>query len=366
MKIIWFSWKDKKHPQAGGAEVVADALLSRLAKDGHEVTLLTARYAGASPEDTINGYRVIRVGGRFSVYWQAFRYYQKHLKGQHDFVIEEINTIPFFTRWYIAGKRTLFFHQLAREIWFYQMFFPLSLVGYIAEPVYLWLLSKDSVITISQSTKSDLVRFGFKPENISIISEGIDITPLESLEGIKKSDVPTILSLGAVRPMKRTLEIVKAFEVLKARVSTAVLVIAGDTAGKYGARVLQAVAESKYKNDIHVVGKVAREEKIRLMQSAHILAVTSLKEGWGLVVTEANSQGTPAVVYNVDGLRDSVRDGETGLYAKENTPEGLAKSMIQMLEDKTAYEKMRQNAWSWSKEVTFERGYEEFMKVIQK
>ena len=49
------------------------------------------------------------------------------------------------------------------------------------------------------------------------------------------------------------------------------------------------------------------------MAEAHVLLMTSVREGWGLVVTEANACGTPAVVYNVPGLRDSVRNEETGL-----------------------------------------------------
>ncbi|MDO8573022.1 MAG: glycosyltransferase family 4 protein [bacterium] len=366
MKILWFSWKDKRHPLAGGAEVVTDAILSRLVKDGHEATLLTSGYAGASGEDMVNGYRVIRVGGRASVYWHAFRYYRVHLKGVHDLVVEEINTIPFFTPWYVQGKRALFFHQLAREIWFYQIFFPLSLAGYCIEPFYLRLLSKERVITISESTKRDLARYGFKKENISIISEGIDIKPVERLESIKKTAIPTVLSLGAVRPMKRTLDIVRGFEIIKAHTPEVKLVIAGDMAGKYGKKVLREIANSNYKDDIEVLGKVSRQEKIRLMQEAHVLAVASLKEGWGLVVTEANSQGTPAVVYDVDGLRDCVRDGVTGLHTKENTPQALAEAIMKMLEEKEAHETMRQNAWEWSKTITFEKQYQNFLEIIKK
>lgn len=366
MKILWLSWKDRNHPLAGGAEVVADAILSRLAKDGHEVTLLTAGYVGASSEDSIHGYRVVRVGGRFSVYWKAFRYYRKHLKGAHDLVIEDINTIPFFTRFYIEGKRVLLFHQLAEEIWFYQMFFPLSLIGYVIEPLYLRLISNDRVITVSESTKSDLIRHGFKKENIAIISEGIEMDPIENLDTANKAVVPTVLSLGAVRPMKRTLDIVKAFEILKANMPEERLVIAGDVTSAYGAKVVKEINKSAYKDAIQVLGKVSREEKVRLMQEAHVLAVTSLKEGWGLVVTEANSQGTPAVVYDVDGLRDSVRDGETGYCTKEKTPKSLAEALAKLLKGGEGYEKIRRNAWEWSKTITFERQYQDFLSAVQK
>jgi glycosyltransferase involved in cell wall biosynthesis len=94
--------------------------------------------------------------------------------------------------------------------------------------------------------------------------------------------------------------------------------------------------------------------------------VTSVKEGWGLVVTEANSQGTPAVVYNVDGLRDSVKDGNTGIIAKENTPEGLAKALVSLLGDSpTRYSQIREAAWEWSKTITFNQAYKDFMKAIE-
>jgi glycosyltransferase involved in cell wall biosynthesis len=365
MNILWFSWKDIQHPLAGGAEVVAYSILSRLVKDGHTVTLLTAGYAGATPTDIVHGYRVVRVGGRMSVYWKAYRYYRTNLRGKHDLIVEEINTIPFFTLWYTTGKRVLFFHQLAREIWFYQISFPLSIVGYFVEPLYLRLLSKERVITISESTKNDLARYGFSKENISVVSEGIDMEPLHKLDDGKKLPLPTILSLGSVRPMKRTLDVVKAFELLKTRMPEAKLIIAGDTMGAYGKKVLGEIAKSMYKSDISVLGKVDKGQKARLLAEAHVLIVTSVKEGWGLVVTEANAQGTPAVVYDVDGLRDSVKDGVTGTIARGNTPASLAEAVITTLATPAHYARLRANAWEWSKTITFERQYGEFLNVIK-
>jgi glycosyltransferase involved in cell wall biosynthesis len=92
--------------------------------------------------------------------------------------------------------------------------------------------------------------------------------------------------------------------------------------------------------------------------------VASVKEGWGLVVTEANSQGTPAVVYNCDGLRDSVQDGATGLVCKRNTPEALAEAMAALLQDQPRYEHMRRAAWEWSKDITFEKSYAQFKDIL--
>jgi glycosyltransferase involved in cell wall biosynthesis len=391
MKILWLTWKDPTHPHAGGAEVVQRELCKRLTADGHEVTILTASYPGAAHEDTLHGCRIIRVGGRFSVYWHAYRYYKKHLVGWADIVIDETNTIPFFAKYYVKEPHLMFFHQLCREIWFYQMRFPLSLIGYLLEPLYLRLLSGSQAIVVSESTKRDLMRHGFKAGNIHIISEGIELEPLTTLKKIEKYPQPTLLSLGAIRPMKRTLDIIKAFEIIKSQASTPSLIarngaersdeaiqqnplatlrliIAGDTSGTYGEKALRHIAQSPFKADIEVLGRVSKEEKLELMQKSHALAVTSVKEGWGLVVTEAASQGTPAVVYNVDGLRDSVRRGETGIITTENTPENLAKAIAHLLTDQgdnIKYTQLREAAWHWSKEITFEQAYEDFIGIIR-
>jgi glycosyltransferase involved in cell wall biosynthesis len=112
------------------------------------------------------------------------------------------------------------------------------------------------------------------------------------------------------------------------------------------------------------VGTVSKEEKIALMQRSWLIAAASVKEGWGLTVTEAASQGTPAVVYNVDGLRDSVKDGKTGIVCKANTPENMAENILKLLENKEEYARLRKAGWEWSKEINFENSYRQFIEKI--
>jgi len=425
MRILWLTWKDKKHPLAGGAETVNEELAKRLVQDGHKVILLTAGFKGGAKEEIIDGYKIIRLGNRWTVYWLAFRYYKKNLQGWADLVIDEMNTIPFFAKFYVKSPllrkeglgvvktdNILFVHQLCRKIWFYQMFFPLNLIGYLLEPIYLRLLNDRQVITVSESTKKDLMKYGFKKENIKIISEGIELTPVichprEGEDALPlKYKVPTILSFGSVRPMKRTDQIIKAFEIAKDKISTSRpdtvspqntassrpagvspqnaassrpagvspqrtpanndlnLIIAGDYNDKFGRKIYQMAKNSKYSDSIKFLGRVSGEEKIILMQKSHLLCVTSVKEGWGLTVTEANSQGTPAVVYDVDGLRDSVQHNETGLICPKNTPESLAENIEELLKDKGKYDKMRFKAWQWSKEINFEKSYRDFVSLV--
>ena len=365
MKILWLTWKDRKNPLAGGAEIVNEELAKRLVRDGHEVKFIVGGFRGVGVHEHRDGFDIYRVGDRYAVYWQAYRHYKKNLSDWPDLVIDEINTIPFFAKYYSNQKNILFVHQLAREIWWYEMFFPLSLVGYLLEPLYLRLLSDKTAITISESTKVDLMRHGFTPSKIHIISEGIEIEPVADLAAIKKFDKPTILALGTVRAMKRTHHILNAFEIAKKTMPDLELVIVGKLEGSYGYMVHKHMLGSRYKDSIHYLGPVSKEQKIELMQRAHVLAVTSIKEGWGLVVTEANSQGTPAVVYDADGLRDSVRSGETGIVTAHNTPKELAQSLQILLTDPVMYDRLRENAWQWSKEITFDKSYQQFLEIIK-
>lgn len=366
MKLLWLTWKDLRHPQAGGAELVNEELATRLAAEGHEVTLLVGGFKGCKQEEHRNGYRIIRLGNRYSVYWHAFRYYKKHLKGWADIIIEEVNTVPFFSHWYAKEKSILFVHQLAREIWFYQMIFPLSLIGYMIEPVYLRLLSSQEAITVSQSTKDDLVRYGFIPKNVSIISEGINLTPIDNIDSTMKYKKPTLLSLGAIRPMKRALHQIEAFEILKKWLPDCKLKIAGDSSGGYGKRVLRRISTSPFADDISYEGVVSSQRRLELMQKCHLIMVTSVKEGWGLIVTEAASQGTPAVVYDVDGLRDSVQHQKTGIVTLKNTPSALARNILGMLKNKVAYDEMSKQAYDWSKSINFNQCYKDFIGAVSK
>jgi len=364
MKILWFTWKDKYHPLAGGAEVVNEEVAKRLVKDGHEIIFVVGGFEGGKKFDNIDGYKVIRVGGRFTCYWHAYRLYKKNLIGWADLIIEEVNTIPFFTNLYAKEKTHLIIHQLCREIWFYQMFFPLNLVGYLLEPVYLRLINKCPTITISESSKADILRHGFDKKKISIISMGITFPISENIDNIKKFNRFTILSLGAVREMKRTIHTLKAFEILRNSGFDSELIIAGNTDGKYGEKFLDLVKKSEYQKDIKCLGRVSLDQKIELMQKSHVITVTSVKEGWGLIVTEANSQGTPAVVYDVDALRDSVQHEKTGLVCKNNAPRCLAENISKLASDSKKYEYLRKNAWNWSKEINFDRCYDEFLEAL--
>lgn len=368
MNILWLTWKDIGHPEAGGAEVVCYELCKRLVADNHAVTLLTTDYEGAKEFYALGGVRVIRVGRSRTLHpYQALFYYVRRLRNQFDLVIEEVNGgAPYFSVFFGRKKpRYMLYHQLARTNWLYEVKAPLSYLGYsVMVPLATRLasLARTPVITVSESTRQELSRFGFGKERTHIISEGLHVEPVDDLKKVKKYDRPTLLIHGSMRAMKRTLDQVKAFEIAKETIPEMRLKISGSASGEYGQQVIQYIAKSRYKKDIHYVGRTTDEEKVALMRASHVFMATAAEEGWCLVVTESNSQGTPAVVYNVRGLRDSVRHEETGIVTDES-PEALARGIIRLLADPEQYAKMQHNAWRWSKEITFEKSYQDFKRV---
>jgi len=369
MNILWLAWKDMGHPEAGGAELVARELSRRLVHDGHQVTLLTCGYRGADAVQFEDGIRILHVGtNRYAHPFQALMYYLRHLRGDFDLLIEEINGgAPYFSVLFEKRARSfLFYHQLARLNWLYEIKRPFSYLGYyglVPAATRLVGMARVPVITVSESTRLTLAKHGFRPDHTHVISEGLTVKPIESLTSVRKFTQPTLLSLGAMRAMKRTIDHIAAFEAAKRYMPSLQLKMAGKATGLYGKRVLERARSSRYSADIEYLGTVSSEERTMLMRRAHLIMQTAVEEGWGLTITEAASQGTPAVAYDVAGLRDSIRHNATGVLTKED-PEVLGEAATQLLKTPTRYKRFCEAAWKWSQSMTFDQSYKDFKGIV--
>lgn len=358
MKILIFNWRDIKNPEAGGAEVFTHEIAKRLVKKGNEVTLFTSEFSGCKKEEVFEGVRIVRAGGKYSVYIKAKDYYKKYFsKEDYDVVVDEINTIPFFTPNFVNKETVVaLIHQLAREYWFYETQFPLNLVGYyFLEEKWLKNYVDVPTITVSNSTKSDLVELGFK--KIFLVSEGLSFKPLRKLP--KKDERPTIIYLGRLKRAKRPDHAVKAFEIVKEEVEDAQLWVVGDG-------YMRKKLERNAVDGVKFFGFVPKSNKISLLSKAWVLVNPSVREGWGLNVIEANACATSAIAYDVPGLRDSIVDGKTGLLVKENgNIEALAEAIIKLLKDERLRKRLSKNALKWAKRFSWDKSAREFEKIIK-
>jgi glycosyltransferase involved in cell wall biosynthesis len=112
-----------------------------------------------------------------------------------------------------------------------------------------------------------------------------------------------------------------------------------------------------------MLGYLSRRELYERMARAHCLLVTSVREGWGMVITEANSVGTPAVGYDVPGIRDAIRDGETGLLAEAADPAKLAVAAAELVADSSAYASSRERAVDASRLLSWHRTADAFLAL---
>jgi len=256
--------------------------------------------------------------------------------------------MPFFTPIWADVPQFMFIHQLAREVWWYESPLPINVLGYLSEPMYLRLYRGTRVLTVSRSTELDLKELGFTGP-ITVIPEGIGAIDVSD---IQKEPLPTFLYVGRVSPSKRVSHVLKAFAIFRRR-SPGRLWIAGNGPPNYSRNLNNLAKRLGISRDVEFLGRVSDQAKYALMARARAVVLASVREGWGLVVTEANACGTPAVAYDVPGLRDSVRHGQTGILVR-CSPEALADGMSRICTDGDEYETMATQARIWSNGFTFE------------
>lgn len=105
-------------------------------------------------------------------------------------------------------------------------------------------------------------------------------------------------------------------------------------------RVNKKVASSRYKNDIKILVVENHILANCLQRASHVVIQKSLKEGFGLTVSEAMYKGTPVVASAVGGIPAQVINGTTGYLHKPLDEEGFASSVVKLLENQRLREQM--------------------------
>jgi glycosyltransferase involved in cell wall biosynthesis len=359
MKILIFNWRDIKNPEGGGAEVFTHENAKRWVEKGNEVVVYTSAFKGCKKEENIDGVRIIRDSSGLSVYRGAKRFYRKYFyKQRFDVVVDEINTRPFFTPDFInhGEKIVALIHQLAREFWFYETFFPINLIGYyFLEKRWLRRYIDVPTVAVSESTKKDLTDLGFK--EVYKVSEGLTFQPMNKPP--EKEEKPVLIYLGRLKRAKRPMHLIEAFKIVKKEIPEAWLWVVGDG-------YLRNRLERTAGKGVEFLGYVSEKEKIDLLSRAWVLVNPSVREGWGINILEANACATPCIAYDVPGLRDSIVDGKTGLLIKnEPDTKTLGRAVVELLKNDKLRKKLGENALKWSKNFSWDKSAEEFMKVLE-
>jgi glycosyltransferase involved in cell wall biosynthesis len=363
MKILLLNWQDIKNPDGGGAEVYLHQIFKRLAAQGHSITLLCSQFSGAPKEEEIDGIRIIRRGNRslfnYVVPWEYAKLRREHF----DIIIDDINKIPFYTPAYVREPLLGMVMHLFDKSIFKEASFPAASYVYSAERLALSVYNSTPLVAISESTRKELLSHGCKNENIFLVPCAVNHAAYRQIPDISKEE-PIVGYVGRIKKYKSVDHLLRAFAIVLQEIPEARLFIIGEGDGRPAFQKL--ALDLKIGDSTTFTGFMQLEEKVRLLNRMQVVVNTSAKEGWGLTVTEANACGAPAVASDVPGLRDAVKDGETGLLYEYGNIEQLAEKILLLLRDSNLRSRLTSGALDYARSLTWDSSAKIMLDVIER
>ncbi|MGW3420763.1 glycosyltransferase family 4 protein [Streptomyces phaeochromogenes] len=300
-RIVFLARRDFGNEAAGGSELLVDRLAEGLTHLGHQVTLLCGGPAA------YRDYRVVSAGGDLGHYLRARSAFQRQI-GDCDLLVEVCNGMPYLAPLWHRGPTLCLVNHVHTDLWRMRFNGPLAPAARLGRRLEHWALAgaqrHNLLVAVSPSTAHALRAIGVERERIRVVHNGVE----EPGPPTERSPEPLFLAMGRLVEYKRIDLLLRLWERVRP-VTGGRLVIVGD--GPERERLEQLAGPG-----VEFKGHVSETEKHRLLCAAWLLLHPSAVEGWGLVVTEAAARETPAIAFDVPGLRDSIVDGETGLLAR--------------------------------------------------
>lgn len=316
-RILIVNWRDPWHPDAGGAEVYAFEMALGLSRRGGRVCYLTARAPGQARAERHGGVDIVRLGGRLTVYPAVLAWLLLHGRS-FDVVLDCQNGIPFFTPWVLPRRvPVLCVMHHVHDAQFGVHFPPLvAAVGRLLEgPVARLSYRRHECVAVSQSTVAAMRERLRWTGPVHIVPNGLPADAFEAPAGgpppgAADAGRPVLTWVGRLVTHKRVERVLD----IAARLGVTIEVIGRGPAGD---SLADAVADSGLDGQVRLLGYLSEEQKRAAVAGSVLHLSTSQGEGWGLCVLEAAALGVPTVGYDVDGLRDAIRHGETGWLVRD-------------------------------------------------
>jgi glycosyltransferase involved in cell wall biosynthesis len=355
LRVLLLNERDPRHPAAGGAEVHVAEIARRMAAMGFETTQLACGFAGAPAREALDGLAVRRLGPLPLYYPRAVWLTARETRaGRFDAVVEHLNKVPFCAPAYAAVPVLAVSHHLFGTSAFLQVSWPIAAGVVAAERLIPRVYRRTPFLAVSESSKQDLVARGVAAERIEVVHNGIRAPRVAAPPILARA--PRIAYLGRLEPYKRVGRLLRAAARLVPRFPALELVLVG-----------RGSARDALEREAHALGLAARtrfagfvddDERDRLVAAARVCACPSVKEGWGITVIEANALATPVVATDAPGLRDAVRDGESGLLVADGPEEtfvpALADALARVLGDDALARRLSDGALAWSSRFSWD------------
>ncbi len=358
--VVILNWRDTTNPEGGGSELFVERVAAGLATGGRPVTLVCAAHPGAPAEEVAGGVRVLRRGSQRTVYLRAFLLHATGRLGAHQAVVDVHNGMPFLSALWCRRPVVVLVHHVHREQWRVVLPRPLARLGWWLEStVAPRAYRRARYVAVSQSTRRELAGLGVREDAITVIHNGAG--PLPAEPAAPRAEVPTVCVLGRLVPHKRVEYALEAVARIRERLPSLRLDVVGR--GWWEPRLRETAERLGLGQAVRFHGFVGEVTKQELLASAWVLAMPSMKEGWGLAVMEAAAHRTPAVGLRwAGGLAESIVDGETGLLAEG--PEEFTTQIERLLTDDALRRSLGDAARHRCATFTWERAAAEFAAVL--
>ena len=373
-RVVLVNWRDPWHRLAGGSERYAWEFASALRDAGADVEFWTARDTGQAARTEHDGIRVHRRGGQYGFYPRSLLalLLLRLRRRAPDLVVDMDCGIPVFTPT-VLNRRTpvvLVVHHVHQEQFRLAMRRPTSDVGRFLERRLMPAVYRNvPTLAVSDSTVQEMRdELGWQG-SIRVVHNGTEPAPPSTVEPVPDR----VVAFGRVVAHKRVDLVVRAVADARSRRPGVTLDVIGT--GDELDRVRATVADLGLEHVVRLHGFLPDGEKSRVLAAGTLHVCASDAEGWGQVVLEAAGHGLPTLARDVPGLRDSIRDGETGWLLAEpptDSTEDLVARLVagigtalDDLADPVERERMALRCRSWAAEFSWDRMHAEVLDAVR-
>ncbi|MFY9462612.1 MAG: glycosyltransferase family 1 protein [Candidatus Sungiibacteriota bacterium] len=250
----------------------------------------------------------------------------------------------------------------------YKYFPPADIAGRIRNRLMEWyhgrsLRRADRIITMSEATKKDVLRFFHIPEvKVTAVHWGFkkicDIA-------FETADVPAdfFLFIGVMKERKNVLNVVRGFREFSRHNARHALVLCGKGEGEYAQKLRDYIRDEGIGGRVVFPGYLTEGQVAYLYQHATALVFPSFVEGFGFPVLEAMDCGTPVITSNCSSLAELGADG-VAILVDPHQPKEIAEAMTALADDAELRANFIRRGRARAAEVVWERRAPHFLKAI--
>lgn len=363
----------------GGVEMAAYHLADGMAKKGHEVQVFTTAMGSKDEYESKGNLQVHRYGTFFQV--ASANLSMKLLGNPLNYPLEIVHShspipysdlpalrysrrhnVPLVVSYHFDGQETggsflrnsgVLFHNryLLKKV--------LKQASAIIVGTNIYAQKSPHLQPFQDKVK--IIPYGIDPGQFSV-----SYSSLEARERLKLPlEGDLILFFGSLVPYKGPEILLQAFNILKKKFKSLVLVYAGRGPLENTLEILSR--EMKLENQVIFAGFIPEELKPIYYCAADIYCLPSITraESFGITNLEAMASGRPIVASRLGGIPDIVKDGENGFLVEPGNPQDLAQTLETLLVDKDLRNKMGKKGKKLVKNYTWEKVVDETLQLYQ-